>query len=537
MKTKTILLFSLLLILTSFNPLSAQDFYLHANGVTCMCPEAAVGDTGVVNGITYTKIIVQQITNSNASTTCTSGITDMNFLFYGESSFNGDISTWDVSNVTSMKRLFSDAGSFNQDIGNWDVSNVNNMSSLFEGAYSFNQDIGNWNVSNVNNMSWMFEDTPSFIQDIGNWDVSNVTNMHSMFNGATSFNQDIGNWNVSNVTDMMALFDGATSFNQNLGNWDVSIVTNMSGMFWGATSFNQDIGNWNVSNVTSMDRMFQDATSFNQDIGNWNVSNVTSMHRMFKRATSFNQDIGNWQFHTTVTLTDFVSFSGLNVTNYEVLLQNFDDQELLNKTLGADDLDYCDPTARTNLINNKGWTILGDTFRLIDCVEDAFRGTTDDLDYTYTVLGDEFDPVAYCFNTGLSITNDYNNMPTLTGEVFTEGIYTINWTATDTNNNAASCSFVLTVDSNLAIEGFNLDNIVLYPNPTKTILKLYNPQSIDLESISIYDLTGRLIAKKNLIAMGSEISIDVSRYTTGTYLAILKSAVNGTVSKQLVIIK
>jgi hypothetical protein len=58
-----------------------------------------------------------------------------------------------------------------------------------------------------------------------------------------------------------------------------------------------------------------------------------------------------------------------------------------------------------------------------------------------------------------------------------------------------------------------------------------------LESISIYDLTGRLIAKKDLIDMGSETTIDVSRYATGTYLAILKSADKGSVSKQLVVIK
>jgi hypothetical protein len=57
------------------------DFYPNTNGVTCMCPDASVGDTGVVNGITYTKRTRQQITTGNASTTCTSGITDMSSLF------------------------------------------------------------------------------------------------------------------------------------------------------------------------------------------------------------------------------------------------------------------------------------------------------------------------------------------------------------------------------------------------------------------------------------------------------------------------
>ena len=29
--------------------------FLHANGITVLCPNASVGDTGVVNEITYTK--------------------------------------------------------------------------------------------------------------------------------------------------------------------------------------------------------------------------------------------------------------------------------------------------------------------------------------------------------------------------------------------------------------------------------------------------------------------------------------------------
>ena len=31
------------------------DFYLHENGVTVICTDAEVGDTGEVNGVTYTK--------------------------------------------------------------------------------------------------------------------------------------------------------------------------------------------------------------------------------------------------------------------------------------------------------------------------------------------------------------------------------------------------------------------------------------------------------------------------------------------------
>ncbi|MDG1327167.1 MAG: hypothetical protein P8P41_01840, partial [Flavobacteriaceae bacterium] len=59
----------LLIFSFSISTLLAQDFYLNSNGVTCMCPDAAVGDTGVVNGITYTKRTRGQITTENAATT------------------------------------------------------------------------------------------------------------------------------------------------------------------------------------------------------------------------------------------------------------------------------------------------------------------------------------------------------------------------------------------------------------------------------------------------------------------------------------
>ena len=77
MKTITFLLF----FSFSISTLLAQDFYLNSNGVTCMCPDASVGDTGVVNGITYTKRTNEQITEANASTTCTSGIISMSYIF------------------------------------------------------------------------------------------------------------------------------------------------------------------------------------------------------------------------------------------------------------------------------------------------------------------------------------------------------------------------------------------------------------------------------------------------------------------------
>jgi surface protein len=85
------------------------NFYLHTNGATCMCPNAAIGETGTVKGVTYTKRTKEQITDANAATTCTSGITSMKDLFRNSRNFNGNIRSWDVSNVTDMSRMFMHA--------------------------------------------------------------------------------------------------------------------------------------------------------------------------------------------------------------------------------------------------------------------------------------------------------------------------------------------------------------------------------------------------------------------------------------------
>jgi surface protein len=231
--------------------------YLAENGVTIKArDDAQVGDTGEVNGITYTVVdeatLRQMVANGEDVTkVCTTKVTDMSRLFEGE---DGAVNE------------------FNQDIGGWDTSNVTDMSYMFS-ISQFNHDIGGWNVSNVIDMGYMFFRS-SFNQDIGDWDVGSVIDMNFMFYGSP-FNLDIGNWDVSNVTFMNAMFE-RSEFNQDIGNWDVSSVTGMVGMF-NDSPFNQDIGGWDVSSVTGMIFMFSDATSFNQDLSGWDIGSVTGL--------------------------------------------------------------------------------------------------------------------------------------------------------------------------------------------------------------------------------------------------------------------
>jgi len=164
--------------------------YLANNGVTIKAYECAnIGDTGVINGDTYTVIdeaILREMINNAEDVTkvVTTKVTDMSYMFYVAEGEGQDLSSWDVSSVTTMKGMFFNY-TFNQPIGNWDTSNVTDMSEMFRGVErSFNQPIGSWNVSSVTDMSSMFNGALSFNQDLSSWDVSSVTECNN-FNLST----------------------------------------------------------------------------------------------------------------------------------------------------------------------------------------------------------------------------------------------------------------------------------------------------------------------------------------------------------------
>ncbi len=146
---------------------AVDPFYIAANGRTVICGQANVGDTGILNGITYTKRNREQLeqliedeewnNSQQIENTCTSDITDMYRMFRYTESFNQDIGSWDTSNVTDMSSMFYYAESFNQDIGSWDTSNVTEMSYMFYSALSFNQDLSGWCVSNISTLPTQFD--------------------------------------------------------------------------------------------------------------------------------------------------------------------------------------------------------------------------------------------------------------------------------------------------------------------------------------------------------------------------------------------
>ncbi|MFT5075714.1 MAG: hypothetical protein ACJAX7_000645 [Saprospiraceae bacterium] len=97
------------------------------------------------------------------------------------------------------------------------------------------------------------------------------------------------------------------------------------------------------------------------------------------------------------------------------------------------------------------------------------------------------------------------------------------------------CTFKITVVEILGLaDNSILNSLILYPNPTVETLYLNNPENLELKSISIYDMIGRLIKTVDLKEMGIEQSIDVSELSKSSYFAIIQGAQN-VIVKQLII--
>jgi prepilin-type N-terminal cleavage/methylation domain-containing protein len=144
----------------------SSNFVLASNG-TITCVDADNEETGVIDGITYTKRNKAQIFAdiTLASTSCTSGIIDMRLMFYYQTTFNLNISHWDTSSVTTMEAMFHTAEGFNQDIGSWDTSNVTNMDYMFYGVSAFNQGLSGWDVGEATHYGNFSDNTPNWNDD------------------------------------------------------------------------------------------------------------------------------------------------------------------------------------------------------------------------------------------------------------------------------------------------------------------------------------------------------------------------------------
>ena len=305
---------------------------------------------GTLENLNYDSIFIDSFQhtyeNEGIYTVAIQGTFPHLFMGINEASHSNllTIEQWGANEWDSMRAAFRRCNNVTlnaMDVPN--LINVTDMSSMFNGATNINGDLSGWNTENVLEMDGVFAKT-NFNGDISGWKTDKVTTMIGMFNEATKFDGDLSEWNTENVTNMNSMFVDATSFRGiGLSGWNTDSLETMIQMFWETENFNEDISGWNTANVFSMKNMFY-SSGFNHDLGSWDISSLdpNGIENMFGE-------------------------SSMSPENYSATLAGWatldpgEQQIPQNLTLEATGINFCNGSpgaaARTDLINNHGWTI------------------------------------------------------------------------------------------------------------------------------------------------------------------------------------
>ena len=121
------------------------------------------------------------------------------------------------------------------------------------------------------------------------------------------------------------------------------------------------------------------------------------------------------------------------------------------------------------------------------------------------------------------------------GTPLEQGTYTITLSAQDSNGFENECTFELSVNDTLGTIDIqpSIATVLLYPNPASGFIRISNPQSIQLEKLTIYDLNGRVVLTEILSNIESS-AIDVSLLQSATYLVTIDGDA-GQITKRLII--
>ena len=221
---------------------------------------------------------------------------------------------------------------------------------------------------------------------------------------------------------------------------------------------------------------------------------------------------------------------------------SYDNDEIVSMSIDIDTFD-CEDVGFINVTltvtDNDGLTSTCVGF--VEVVDGSTIVTTCPQDFTVSVpTGTTYELLDYQ-NEIIIVTDICNVIPVATsqspsaGTELPLGVNVITVNALLNDGTIISCPFEITVDNNLELaDNSILSSLLLYPNPASEIVKLGNPQNLDLETISIYDMTGRLIKLVDLKDMEIEQLINISELSKANYFVIIQGEQTKIV-KQLII--
>jgi len=122
------------------------------------------------------------------------------------------------------------------------------------------------------------------------------------------------------------------------------------------------------------------------------------------------------------------------------------------------------------------------------------------------------------------------------GTLLQEGEHNITFITEDQYGNTSVCITTLNIEIDLKVSNIDssLKSISLYPNPADNFVRIENPQHIQLEEMTVYNLNGKKVMTLNLESYVDNNVINVSKLQAAQYFVIIKSINNGVIVKQLI---
>ena len=117
------------------------------------------------------------------------------------------------------------------------------------------------------------------------------------------------------------------------------------------------------------------------------------------------------------------------------------------------------------------------------------------------------------------------------------GVYTATLTVEDGTGEIGTDSITITINEPSWTEREALDEFRLFPNPASVSVSLSFGKSVDLETISIYDMTGKLVLSVNAkdVSKGRNYELNVINLPSGLYIVKTKGSKGAEVNKRLLI--
>ena len=146
------------------------------------------------------------------------------------------------------------------------------------------------------------------------------------------------------------------------------------------------------------------------------------------------------------------------------------------------------------------------------------QGDVTSWDVNYKVAG------ATAWNSATTTTNPY----TLSG-LSDNTTYEVQVIAHCTNGVTSDPSATITLTT-VGINDYELNNVVVYPNPTTGMIQIQNTES-RIQDVEVYDAYGKLL---NVVTVNDNATaLDLSGYAAGTYFVKIMTE-NGVVTKRVV---